>query len=84
MQSPSGLDVERSSAPYDPNVESSASSQRLNSKALLNKIRWRHDGQHPGSKLAWKFLHSLLRLSWYTQFRTREQSGSENIDADFK
>jgi len=82
MQSPSGLDVERSSAPYDPNVESSASSKRMNKNALLNKIRWRHDGQHPGSKLAWKILRSMLRLSWYTQFRTREQSGYEDIESD--
>ena len=80
MQSPSGIDVERSSAPYDPKVDTSASSRRLNQKALLNKIRWRHDGQHPGSKLAWKTLRSMLRLSWYTQFRTREQSGFEDVE----
>ncbi len=82
MQSPSGLDIERTSAPYDPQVDSSASSKRLNKKALLNKIRWRHDGKHPGSKLAWKTLRSMLRLSWYTQFRTREQSGAEEIEKD--
>lgn len=82
MQSPSGLDIERTSAPYDPQVDSSASSKRLNKKALLDKIRWRHDGEHPGSKLAWKILRSMLRLSWYTQFRTREQSGAEEIEKD--
>ena len=82
MQSPSGQDVERTSAPYDPDVESSASSKRLNQNALLNKIRWRHDGIHPGSKLAWKILRSMLRLSWYTQFRTREQSGYESVEED--
>ena len=82
MQSPSGLDIERSSAPYDPNVEISASSRRLNRNALLNKIRWRHDGKHPGSLLAWKILRSMLRLSWYTQFRTREQSGYEDVEDD--
>ena len=82
MQSPSGLDVERSSAPYDPNVDSSASSQRLNKNTLLNKIRWRHDGIHPGSKLAWNLLRSMLRLSWHTQFRTREETGSDKIEED--
>ena len=80
MQSPSGQDVERTSAPYDPDVESSASSKRLNRNALLNKIRWRHDGIHPGSQFAWKILRSMLRLSWYTQFRTREQSGYETVE----
>ncbi|MBA40973.1 MAG: hypothetical protein CMB17_03710 [Euryarchaeota archaeon] len=82
MQSPSGQDVERTSAPYDPDVESSASSKRLNRNALLNRIRWRHDGIHPGSKFAWKILRSMLRLSWYTQFRTREQSGYETVEED--
>ena len=82
MQSPSGQDVERTSAPYDPDVESSASSKRLNRNALLNKIRWRHDGIHPGSQFAWKILRSMLRLSWYTQFRTREQSGYETVEED--
>jgi len=82
MQSPSGLDIERSSAPYDPNVEISASSRRLKRNALLNKIRWGHDGKHPGSFLAWKILRSMLRLSWYTQFRSREQSGYEDVEED--
>ena len=82
MQSPSGQDVERTSAPYDPDVESSASSKRLKRNALLNKIRWRHDGIHPGSQFAWKILRSMLRLSWYTQFRTREQSGYETVEED--
>ncbi|MEC8721840.1 MAG: 1-acyl-sn-glycerol-3-phosphate acyltransferase [Candidatus Thermoplasmatota archaeon] len=82
MQSPSGQDVKRTSAPYDPDVETSASSRRLNRKALLNKIRWRHDGRHPGSKIAWTVLRFMLRLSWYTQFRTREQSGYETIEED--
>ena len=82
MQSPSGQDVERTSAPYDPDVESSASSKRLKRNALLNKIRWRHDGIHPGSLFAWKILRSMLRLSWYTQFRTREQSGYETVEED--
>ncbi len=82
MQSPSGQDVKRTSAPYDPDVETSASSRRLNRKALLNKIRWRHDGRHPGSKIAWIVLRFMLRLSWYTQFRTREQSGYETVEED--
>ena len=82
MQSPSGQNVERTSAPYDPDVETSASSRRLKRNVLLNKIRWKHDGKHPGSKIAWKILRSMLRLSWYTQFRTREQSGYESVEED--
>ena len=81
MSTPSGLDIERSSAAYDPEVATSASSRRLNRRGL-ERVRWSHDGTHPGSPFAWKVLRGMLRLSWFTQFRNREISGAETIDKD--
>ena len=81
MSTPSGLDIERSSAAYDPEVATSASSRRLNRRGL-ERVRWKHDGTHPGSPFAWKVLRGMLRLSWFTQFRNREISGAETIDPD--
>ena len=81
MSTPSGLDIERSSAAYDPEVATSASSRRLNRRGL-DRVRWRHDGIHPGIPWAWKALRGMLRLSWFTQFRNREISGADTIDPD--
>ena len=71
MSTPSGLDIERSSAAYDPEVATSASSRRLNRRGL-ERVRWSHDGTHPGSPFAWKYLRYVTTFLVYPISKQRD------------
>ncbi len=48
--------------------------------AGIERVRWAHDGSHPGSPFVWCLMTCLFRFGWLSVFRHRTSSAVEPVD----